>query len=41
MEEILTLLVYESVERNNTPGKKLNMIRLEMIVLAFVNDEHS
>lgn len=28
MEETFTLLEYESVERNNIPGKKLNMTRL-------------
>lgn len=39
MEEILALLVYESVERNNTPGKKLNMTRLPkmMCLLAFAS----
>lgn len=37
MEEILALLVYESVERSTSPGKKLNMTRLPkmMCLLAF------
>lgn len=37
MEEILALLAYECVERNNTPRKKLHMTRLPkmMCLLAF------
>lgn len=37
MEEILALFVYENIERNNTPGKNLNMTRLVkmMCLLTF------